>query len=119
MRNVTSRHVTLRYGLFFTLRVPNVKLRCVALHYVTLRCIALRYVTLHYVTSCYRIRLERNGGAWCPKLTITKNTYEWLQIDLNEVKVIALVETQGRFGNGQVCYISIYVVLVTVFLELS
>lgn len=43
-----------------------------------------------------------NGGAWCPKPPITKDAYEYLQIDLGELTVITLVEVQGRFGNGQV-----------------
>lgn len=50
-----------------------------------------------------RIHTERNGGAWCPKSQITRNVYEWLEIDLQELKVVTQVETQGRFGNGQVC----------------
>ncbi|XP_064648959.1 discoidin domain-containing receptor 2-like isoform X3 [Lineus longissimus] len=48
-----------------------------------------------------RIRTEKNGGAWCPKPSITPDTYEYLQIDLYNLTVITLVETQGRFGNGQ------------------
>jgi len=50
----------------------------------------------------FRIRTERSGGAWCPKRQITRDVYEWLQVDLGRLKVISLVETQGRFGNGQV-----------------
>ena len=50
----------------------------------------------------FRIRKEHSGGAWCPKKQIALDVYEWLQIDLLELKVITLVETQGRFGNGQV-----------------
>jgi len=49
-----------------------------------------------------RIRTERNGGAWCPKQPISRDTYEWLEIDLQELKVVTQVETQGRFGYGQV-----------------
>ncbi|XP_052828814.1 discoidin domain-containing receptor 2 isoform X2 [Octopus bimaculoides] len=48
-----------------------------------------------------RIRTEKNGGAWCPKNIITKDTYEYLQINLGELYVITDVETQGRFGNGK------------------
>ena len=48
-----------------------------------------------------RIRTERNGGAWCPKHQITSNVYEYLQINLNSLHVITMIETQGRFGNGQ------------------
>lgn len=55
----------------------------------------------------HRIRSEANGGAWCPKKSISSDVYEYLQIDLGELKVITLVETQGRFGNGQVCITSL------------
>jgi len=49
-----------------------------------------------------RIRTEKNGGAWCPKSQISRDVYEWIQVDLGELKVVTQVETQGRFGNGQV-----------------
>ena len=62
-----------------------------------------------------RIRTEGEGGAWCPKDQIRKGGNEFLQIDLGTLKVITLVETQGRFGNGQVnlarYYIYIYLKL--------
>lgn len=48
-----------------------------------------------------RIRTEIQGGAWCPKQIITKESYEYLQVDLGELTVITKVEVQGRFGNGQ------------------
>ncbi|XP_053381060.1 discoidin domain-containing receptor 2-like isoform X2 [Mercenaria mercenaria] len=48
-----------------------------------------------------RIRTETNGGAWCPKSVINRDTYEYLQIDLGRLTVITMVEIQGRFGNGQ------------------
>ena len=51
-----------------------------------------------------RIRTERLGGAWCPKQPISRDAYEWLEIDLQELKAITQVETQGRFGNGQVSW---------------
>ena len=50
----------------------------------------------------FRIRTDSRGGAWCPKAQITHNTYEWLEVDLGEIKEVTLVEIQGRFGNGQV-----------------
>ena len=49
-----------------------------------------------------RIRTETQGGAWCPRNMISKDAYEWLEIDLGKLTVITLLETQGRFGNGQV-----------------
>jgi len=63
--------------------------------------------------------MEIEGGAWCPKGPISKDSYEYLQIDFGQLKVITLVETQGRFGRGQVslkitCVYSLHVI--TVFL---
>ena len=49
-----------------------------------------------------RIGSEEKGGAWCPRQAISKDVYEYLQIDLGKLMVITKVETQGRFGNGQV-----------------
>ncbi|XP_013381472.1 discoidin domain-containing receptor 2 isoform X1 [Lingula anatina] len=48
-----------------------------------------------------RIRTDQKGGAWCPLHQISADVYEFLQIDLQSLHVISLVETQGRFGNGQ------------------
>lgn len=48
-----------------------------------------------------RIRQELYGGAWCPKNMVSKESYEYLQIDLGELTVVTKVEVQGRFGNGQ------------------
>jgi len=53
-------------------------------------------------TFVYRIHTEINGGAWCPKEHISKNVVEFLEINFEQLKVITLIETQGRFGNGQV-----------------
>lgn len=51
--------------------------------------------------SCYRLRTEAHGGAWCPKHQVTTEPTEWLEVDLHRVHVVTAVETQGRFGNGQ------------------
>lgn len=58
-------------------------------------------VRMRMIMLC-RIRTERNGGAWCPKDAVSRDSYEWLQVDLGQLTVVSLVETQGRFGNGQV-----------------
>ena len=55
-----------------------------------------------FLLSFCRIRTETNGGAWCPKTPISRDSYEYLQIDLGRLTVITMVEIQGRFGNGQV-----------------
>ena len=49
-----------------------------------------------------RIRTEVHGGAWCPKESVSKDSYEYLQISFDQLNVLTLVETQGRFGHGQV-----------------
>ncbi|GLV33666.1 Discoidin domain receptor [Carabus blaptoides fortunei] len=48
-----------------------------------------------------RLKNEKNGGAWCPKLQVTTEPQEWLEIDLHTVHLITGTATQGRFGNGQ------------------
>ena len=65
-----------------------------------------------------RIRTEQNGGAWCPKQQITREVYEYLQVDLKQLTVITLVETQGRFGNGQVSsFLTSYLTIPYIVLE--
>lgn len=49
----------------------------------------------------FRVRTEREGGAWCPKDPVTREPTEWLEVNLHTVRVITSVGTQGRFGNGQ------------------
>lgn len=48
-----------------------------------------------------RIRNEINGGAWCPQTQATRETKEYIEIDLQTVHMITATETQGRFGNAQ------------------
>ncbi|CAF1093216.1 unnamed protein product [Didymodactylos carnosus] len=48
-----------------------------------------------------RIRTELEGGAWCPDKQIGPGIYEYIQITLPQLSYITMVETQGRFGNGQ------------------
>jgi len=60
------------------------------------------YISLVTGTFCGRIRLEMGGGAWCPEQRVAADVVEYLQIDLGRLNVITHVETQGRFGNGQV-----------------
>lgn len=55
----------------------------------------------HWIDSLFRLRVDKNGGAWCPKNMIEKETKEWLEIDLGSVHSLTAVESQGRFGNGQ------------------
>lgn len=55
----------------------------------------------HLPIHPYRLKVDNNGGAWCPKHMISQNLKEYLQIDLLSVHVITAVRTQGRFGKGQ------------------
>lgn len=49
----------------------------------------------------FRIRNEKNGGAWCPKAQISSEIREYLEVDLQKNHLVTWTETQGRFGNGQ------------------
>ncbi|XP_050301155.1 discoidin domain-containing receptor 2-like isoform X2 [Anthonomus grandis grandis] len=48
-----------------------------------------------------RLRNNRQGGAWCPRHMVSKNSREYLEIDLKELHVLTGIKTQGRYGNGQ------------------
>lgn len=50
---------------------------------------------------CYRLKVDNNGGAWCPKHIVARGLKEYLQIDLLQVHAITAVRSQGRFGRGQ------------------
>ena len=49
-----------------------------------------------------RIREHVAGGAWCPAEPVSKDSTEYLEVDLGRLMVVTMVETQGRFDNGQV-----------------
>ena len=42
------------------------------------------------------MRVDQNGGAWCPRNMVAKETQEWIEIDLGSVHAISATETQGR-----------------------
>ncbi|XP_067620630.1 discoidin domain-containing receptor 2-like [Eurosta solidaginis] len=48
-----------------------------------------------------RLKVDNNGGAWCPKHMVSRGLKEYLQIDLLQVHVVTAIRTQGRFGKGQ------------------
>lgn len=68
--------------------------------YFVNKCLAFLEDRLWFVYL--RIRTEKLGGAWCPSQLITRNVTEWLQVEFPSLHVISVLETQGRFGNGQV-----------------
>jgi discoidin domain receptor family protein 2 len=52
----------------------------------------------------FRVRVEKGGGAWCPRPAIQHNVREWLEVALPSGHgpfLVTASETQGRFGNGQ------------------
>ena len=49
----------------------------------------------------FRLKNDKNGGAWCPKKMIDKEAHEYLEINLHDLYVITGTKTQGRFGNGK------------------
>ena len=49
----------------------------------------------------FRVRVEKGGGAWCPRPAIKHDVREWLEVNLHGPHLVTASETQGRFGNGQ------------------
>lgn len=49
----------------------------------------------------FRLKIDNNGGAWCPKHMVSRALKEYIQIDLVKVHAITSILTQGRFGKGQ------------------
>ncbi|EDS35367.1 discoidin domain receptor [Culex quinquefasciatus] len=47
------------------------------------------------------LKIDNNGGAWCPKHMVSRNLNEYLQLDLQKMHVVTAIKTQGRFGKGQ------------------
>ncbi|KAL3275351.1 hypothetical protein HHI36_020118 [Cryptolaemus montrouzieri] len=48
-----------------------------------------------------RLRNNKNGGAWCPRQMVSRDSKEHLEIDLENLHVVTETRTQGRYGNGQ------------------
>ncbi|VDN89487.1 unnamed protein product [Brugia pahangi] len=44
--------------------------------------------------------IELASGAWCPKPLIKEGSYEFLEVNFEQIYVITGIETQGRYGNG-------------------
>lgn len=49
----------------------------------------------------FRLRVDNNGGAWCPKHIVARGLKEYIQIDLLQNHAITAIRSQGRFGRGQ------------------
>ncbi|KAK6628868.1 hypothetical protein RUM43_002685 [Polyplax serrata] len=47
------------------------------------------------------LRVEKAGGAWCPKQQVEKGVREYLQIDLNGLHMFTGIQTQGRYDHGR------------------
>ncbi|XP_066250370.1 discoidin domain-containing receptor 2 isoform X1 [Euwallacea similis] len=48
-----------------------------------------------------RLRNNKQGGAWCPRHMVSRNSREFLEINMGQLHVLTGVKTQGRYGNGQ------------------
>lgn len=51
--------------------------------------------------STFRLKVDNNGGAWCPKHIVSRGLKEYIQIDLLQMHAITAIRSQGRFGRGQ------------------
>ncbi|XP_065345024.1 discoidin domain-containing receptor tyrosine kinase B isoform X3 [Cloeon dipterum] len=47
-----------------------------------------------------RLLQDKNGGAWCPRNQIKRDSNEYLQVELHRPHMVTATKTQGRFGNG-------------------
>jgi hypothetical protein len=43
-------------------------------------------------------RIRSETGEWCPFNKISSTTYEYIQIDFDNLMVITLIELQGKFS---------------------
>lgn len=59
------------------------------------------FLSFIFFPSYFRLKIDNNGGAWCPKHMVSRNLNEYLQIDLLQMHAITAIKTQGRFGKGQ------------------
>ncbi|XP_065161564.1 discoidin domain-containing receptor 2-like isoform X1 [Atheta coriaria] len=48
-----------------------------------------------------RLRIEKAGGGWCPKLQVEQGIREYIQVDLGDVHMVTGVQTQGRYDRGR------------------
>ncbi|XP_069775528.1 discoidin domain-containing receptor 2-like isoform X2 [Narcine bancroftii] len=47
-----------------------------------------------------RLGTEEGDGAWCPAKTVSRQTSEFLQVDLRRLHFVTLAGTQGRHSRG-------------------
>ena len=50
-----------------------------------------------YLFLCFmlfRLNLDINGGAWCPKAAVHSDATEWLQVDLGTDHIVTAIVTQ-------------------------
>lgn len=53
------------------------------------------------IFNIFRLKVDNNGGAWCPKHIVSRGLKEYIQIDLLQMHAITAIRSQGRFGRGQ------------------
>ena len=50
----------------------------------------------------FRLHHDDHGGAWCPLQPVSPDkSDQWLGMNLTTSHVISMLETQGRYANGQ------------------
>ncbi|XP_050425445.1 discoidin domain-containing receptor 2 [Adelges cooleyi] len=47
-----------------------------------------------------RLKLESNGGAWCPKGVVSNDGRQYLEVNLQDVHAVTAIKSQGRYNNG-------------------
>jgi len=68
--------------------------------YISILCLRNVFLTL-ILPYRFRLKIDNNGGAWCPKHMVSRGLTEYLQVDLLGVHLVSAIRTQGRFGKGQ------------------
>ena len=60
------------------------------------------YEMLFILSFYFRLHHDDHGGAWCPLQPVSPDkSDQWLGINFTTSHVISMLETQGRFANGQ------------------
>ena len=55
-----------------------------------------------YYENVFLNRVRSDTDGWCPLNKISSTTYEYLQIDFDNLTIITLIELQGKFSSKPV-----------------
>ena len=61
------------------------------------------YIRMHWLLILnFRLHNDEHGGAWCPLQPVSPDkSDQWLGMNMTSSHVISVLETQGRYANGQ------------------